>query len=254
MPPKKKPKATTIVDTNPINFYGLEECEAFKIDYHNPNYNPETMPLKHPFNLVINGVSGSGKSNILLDIIYKLNNTFEYIYIFTQNADEQLYEYLKSKIPYPNLKIFEGINELNKLDIDKLEKAQYLFIYDDMCVETDRKQEKIKYLFTRGRKLGQKCGITNIYLSQSYYDTPRLIRKNMNKLILKKVNGKNDLAGMLRECSLDATTEQLQKMYNYCVPSKEHITDFLLVDIAASDEYRFRKNWCEIIHPQDFGM
>lgn len=253
MPPKKKVNKE-ITTTNPINFYSLEECEAFKIEHHNPNYNEDTMPLKHPFNMVINGVSGSGKSNILLDIIHKLNNTFEYIYIFTQNAEEQLYEYLKSKIPHPYLKIFEGIEELNKLDIDNLEKAQYLFIYDDMCVETDRKQEKIKYLYTRGRKLGQKCGITNIYLSQSYYDTPKLIRKNMSKLILKKVNGARDIRGMLKECSLDASPEQLMRMYNYCVPSKEHITDFLFVDISATDERRFRKNWVEILQPNQFGL
>jgi hypothetical protein len=246
MPPKKKQNGGM------INFYELPECQAFEQKYHNPCYNFETMPLKHPFQMCIVGCSGSGKSNILLNIIQKMSNTFEYIRIFTQNKDEQLYNFLSSKIEKPFLEIYEGIQSIEETNIDELEDAQYLFIYDDMCIEKEQKQDNIKGMYVRGRKLAQRQGVSNIYLSQSYYQIPPIVRKQMNCLILKKINGKRDINSILRECSLNADKEQLQNIYDYCVKSKEDITNCLFIDFGASDEARFRKNFDEILDINKF--
>ena len=37
--------------------------------------------------------------------------------------------------------------------------------------------------------MAKKHGISLIYLTQSYYDVPNIIRKQANQLILKKING-----------------------------------------------------------------
>jgi hypothetical protein len=249
MPPKKK----LIKENNPngmINFYELDEVKIFNQNYHNPKYNKEMQPLKHPMQMLMCGTTGSGKSNILLNIISIMDSTFNYIKIFTQNKEEPLYQYLESKIEKPYLEIFEGLKELETMDMDKLEPAQYMFIFDDMC--TQKNQRVIEHIFIRGRKMAQKCGISSIYLSQSYFATPSIIRKNINSLILKKINGKRDIDSILRETSIGAEKEQLMNMFKYCVQSKEDITNCLFIDLGASDDEKFRKNFSEILDIDKF--
>lgn len=156
-----------------INFYELEDVKKYAYNYVNPNYNFKTMPLKHPLRMVICGASGSGKSNILINIINKMDDTFEKIIIFTQDKDEQLYNYIEEKIPNDELEIFEGIKEVNNYKFEDLDPKQYLIIFDDMCIESEKKQQQICELFIRGRKMAHKCGISLIYLTQSYFQTPQ---------------------------------------------------------------------------------
>lgn len=153
MPPKKKIKEEPKPDV--INFYDLKDVQTFSPVYHNPTYDINTQPLKHPLHLLTCGKTRSGKTNVLMNIISKMDSTFNRIKIFTQNKNEPLYQYLESKIDKPYLEIFEGLSELNKMDFDKMEKNQYLFIY---CLEKD--QSKIIQMYIRGRKLS----ISNIYL------------------------------------------------------------------------------------------
>ena len=64
-----------------------------------------------------------------------------------------------------------------------------LLILDDIVV--DKKQEILENYFIRGRKIG--LGITICYLSQSYYDIPKLIRKNLSYLIILKRRARGSL-------------------------------------------------------------
>ena len=69
-----------------------------------------------------------------------------------------------------------------------------------MCIEKEQKQSKIKELFIRGRKMCGNKGISCMYLTQSYFQCPPLIRKQMTGLVIRKINGKRDLTSILREC------------------------------------------------------
>jgi hypothetical protein len=233
------------------NFYDKDEVKVFCPEYHNPSYNKKNMPLKHPMRMVNVGASGSGKSNCLLGIIEEMDQTFNSIKIFTQDASEPLYEYLQSVIEKPFLEIFEGIDSFNKFDMTLLEDGQHLLIFDDMCIESEKKQSKIKELYIRGRKMS-KSGLSVIYLTQSYYNCPKLIRKQANYFILKKFNGGRELRTILKDSSLEASGKQLENMYNYCVSSANDICNFLLVDKSAPETERFRKNLDEVLDPQEF--
>lgn len=235
------------------NFYEKKEVQVFCPEYHNPSYNKETMPLKHPMRAVIVGASGSGKSNVLLGLIESLNNTFNSIKIFTQDESEPLYQYLKSVIDKPFLEIFEGIDSFNKFDMDEVEDGQHLFIFDDMCIESEKKQNRIKEMYIRGRKMC-KSGLSVVYITQSYYDCPIIIRKQANVMILKKINGGKELRTILKDNSLEATGSQLEKMYNYCVSSAQDICNCLLIDKSAPEEQRFRKNLDELLDPNNFNI
>ena len=52
-----------------------------------------------------------------------------------------------------------------------------------------------------------------MFLSQSYYGTPKIIRQNINYLVILKLGGTRDINSILRECSVDLTKIQLLEMY-----------------------------------------
>jgi len=237
-----------------INFYNLPKVQKYITKYENPNYDFETMPLKHPMRLVCVGCSGSGKSNLLLNIIKEMSNTFEKILIFTQDKDEPLYNYLEEELK-DSIEIYEGIQNVKDYDFNDIEDMQHLVIFDDMCIEKDKDQQKIGELFIRGRKMARNKGISVVYLSQSYFQTLPIIRKQMTGLILIKVNGKRDLGFILKEQSLGATKEQLMNIYKKCTSggsTDDRITNFLFIDLNATEESRFRYKFDTILDINDF--
>ena len=81
--------------------------------------------LSHPKNALIIGKTGSGKSNILFNLIAQ-NPTYEKKYICTNNLDDK-YEWLKNKFKDD---VFIFINEINFDKIDK--RYVHLIIFDDL--------------------------------------------------------------------------------------------------------------------------
>ena len=235
MGPKKikevKPKPTDI-----INFYDLADVKAFQKAYHNPNFSSHQITI--PFRMSIIGASGSGKSNCVLNIISQFNDTFNHIKLFVKNKEEPLYQYLEQRIPERDLlEIFEGLDELNKMNLDKDLKGQTLCIFDDLCLE--KNQSQIEQLYIRGRKLAE--GVSLIYLSQSFYTIPRKIRLQCNYIILRKIPSSRDVNGILKEFSLSVNSKELIKIYESCV--QKSITSFLLIDLNCDPEQAFRKNF-----------
>jgi hypothetical protein len=159
-------------------------------------------------------------------------DTFERIHICTKNKDEPLYNYLEDKLKEANFKITEGINTLP--DLDEMDKNQnYLIVLDDLVNESAKAQRPVADYFIRCRK--KNCSI--IYISQSYYQVPKLIRDNINYLILKQVSSMRNLTMIMRECSLGIDKKQLKALYEDS--TKDKMT-FLLLDLEGPKEQRFR--------------
>jgi hypothetical protein len=211
--------------------------------YHNPNF--ENHKLNHPFRMTVVGSSGAGKTNCAVEIIKRMNDTFGKITVVTKNADEPIYNFLKTKIPPDQFSIFEGIDNVPDLDSYDCDQ-QHLVIFDDLVLE--KNQKKIEEYFIRGRKIA--CGISMMYLTQSYYKTPKTIRLNSNYLILKKLASKRDLNLILSEVNIGITKEQLMNVYKYCVCDGDFV-NFMLIDCDAPNENKFRKNFLEIINLED---
>ena len=153
--------------------------------------------------------SGSGKSNFLTNLITLFckgnEGTLDNIYIFCKSRDEPLYQYLSDKSKglidvYENLDKLPAINELNNC-------KQTLIIFDDMVTDL-KKHPIISEYFIRGRKKSASI----MFLSQSYYNTPKIIRQNINYCIILKLGGTRDTNSILRECSIGISKEQL--LYN----------------------------------------
>jgi hypothetical protein len=226
-----------------INFYQLDSVKAFEQPSHNPNY--EIHGIKVPFRMIVVGSSGSGKTNVVINLIQQMENTFNNIHIYTRCKSEPLYEFLESRIGPEYLKIEEGLTEFNKLDPNKAydKSKQTLIIFDDLCLEKD--QSRITELFIRGRKLN----VSLIYISQSYYKVPITIRGQATYIILKKIASTRDLTSILRDSSLGVDKEVLNRIYKYCI---RNMTDFALIDKEAVQEQIFRHNFDEILDISNF--
>jgi ABC-type dipeptide/oligopeptide/nickel transport system ATPase component len=226
MPPKKQKQEEL------INWYDVIP-KKFLLSQHNPNY--DIHKIKIPFRMLIVGSSGAGKTQTLLNIIHNFNNTFNNIVVITKNKDEPLYNYLEDKLK-DGVDIREGINNAPNLD-DFDKEDQTLIVMDDLVLE--KNQNALEQYFIRARKLN--CSL--IYISQSYYRVPRIIRQNLNYLIIKQLSSLKDLYRIMGEYSLGVDKEQLNAMYKDATSEKQ---SFLMVDMDADMKERFRKNFNNI--------
>jgi hypothetical protein len=228
---------------NIINFYELDEVKAFKKKSRNPNYKEHGMNV--PFRSVIIGSSGAGKSNLVLNLITLMRNTFNMIYIYTRNKAEPLYEYLESKIDPEFLEIHEGLEKLkNKKDSDYI--GQSIIIFDDLCLEKD--QSLISELYIRGRKI--QGGISLCYLSQSYFKIPTTVRQQSQYIFLKKIPNIRNIKILLSEYGLMASKEQMLNMYKYSTDGD--FLNFLMIDLEAPSNMTYRKGFNEILNNEAF--
>lgn len=225
MPKNSKEKYSNIVS----NFYDIMPAD-FKKEYHNPNY--ANHGIKIPFRMLIVGSSGSGKTNTLLELIKRMNNTFEDIIICCKAKCEPLYEFLASKIP---IKFYEN-GEIPDINDFKTGTKQTLIVFDDLVLMKD--QSRIAEFFIRSRKYNMSC----IYLSQSYYKTPKVIRININYLILKKLPSTRDLRMVLGENSIGLNLKELTLIYQNII--KNNKFDFLLFDLDKSE---LRHNFLQLL-------
>ena len=237
MPPKKKPDKLeeNQVLKKPINFYEVMPKE-FLNEAENPNYHLHNLKL--PFRMAIVAPSGSGKTNFLINLIHLFSQgkgTFADITIVTRNKDEPLYQWLQTKSD--QIQIKEGMENLPQLD--KFDKdVNHLVVLDDLVLAKD--QSRIENYYIRARKLN----VSVIYISQSYFRIPKIIRQNLSYLVLLKLSGERELKLILSESGVGLDREQLLSLYNYATAERFNA---LVIDFEAPVEKRFRKNWLDYL-------
>lgn len=244
MPPKKKIDNSIddiLAGGKLINWY--ENIPKQFLDTpKNPNV--KLHGLKLPFRMCVSAPSGSGKTNWLVNLIHLFcsgTGTFADITIVTRNKDEPLYNYLTSKCD--QIRVVEGIHNLPILD--KMDKTEnHLVVCDDLVLTKD--QTSIINYYIRARKLN--CSI--IYLSQSFFSIPSIIRKNCNYLVFLKIGGLREVKTILHDFALGVSKEQLINMYDYATHEK---MNSFLIDLEANVDSKFRKNFTEILYPSQFG-
>jgi len=234
MPPKKDKKIP--VGGKIVNFYEHIPKE-FLDSADNPNF--ENHKLKLPFRMCVVAPSGSGKTNFLCNLIHLFScgakGTFADITIITRNKDEPLYRWITTKCD--QIQVKEGLS--NTPQLDKMDKdLNHLVVWDDLVLSKDLSMVENYYI--RARKLN--CSV--IFLSQSFFRIPKIIRNNCNYMVILKLSGNREVNMILSEFGLGITKEELLQIYEYATAEK---FSPLVIDMDESPDKRFRKGMLEIL-------
>ena len=208
---------------------------------------------KWPFRMCITGSSGSGKSNLLLNMILKHYIYYDDIFMYVKDPTEDKYETL--------IKYFAGIEEeiekkcgqkvtiftiKSNLDeivpYDQLNKLyQHLIIFDDY--NCDKTQEEIVKYFTISRKRNASV----IYLAQNLFKTPKLVRDNCNYFAFFKTSSRREILEIYKSfgCDMDKQTF----IHLFVEATKDH--NFFLIDCVSeciAEKYRmnFDNYYCPL--------
>jgi hypothetical protein len=242
MPKKGKIPKDAITESGMINFYKVMPKDLL-VEPKNPNYHLHRFKL--PFRACVVAPSGSGKTNWLINFIHLCcqggDGTFADITIITRNKDEPLYNYLTTKSD--QIQVREGLSNLPPLDrFDK--KEQHLVVIDDLVLSKDL--SPVENYYIRARKLS----VSVIFISQSYFAIPKIIRNNCSYLILLKLSGDREVNLILKESGLGLDKQQLLKMYEFSTKNK---FSPLIIDKEEEPHSRFRKSFLDILDPNDFA-
>jgi len=234
MPPKRKDK--DIEGGKIVNMYERMPKEFLdKVD--NPNFHLHNFKL--PFRMCIVAPSGSGKTNFLINLLKVFScgekGSFSTINIITKNKDEPLYKWITNKCD--QIVIKEGLSNTPKLDDFDKEK-NHLVVWDDLVLSKDLSMVENYYI--RARKLN--CSV--IFISQSYFKIPKIIRNNCSYMVLLKLSGNREVNIILSEFGLGITKEELIQLYEYATQEK---FSPLVIDMEESADKRFRKGLLEIL-------
>ena len=167
---------------------------------HNKNW--PYIP-NHPHRILIVGSSGSGKANVLLNLIENQPDIYK-IYLYAKDPYESKYQYLINKREgvgrkhFKNLKAFiEYLSDMrnvykniNHYNPDKENKR--FIVFDDMIVDMIQNKKLnsiVTELFFRGRKLN----ISLVFITQSYFKVPKDVRLNTTHFFITKILSKREL-------------------------------------------------------------
>lgn len=180
-----------------INFY--TKIKGTKLN--NPCYDKHMIDL--PFRMLVCTASGGGKTNFIINLIAMMDKTFASITVVTKEH-EPLYDMLAEKIKNTKINLYSE-SGIPALDASS-KKISKLLIFDDLVLTKD---PKIGEAFIRARKLGYSL----IYISQSYFGSPKIIRQNVNYIALGRGINIRDLRMILSEYSVDLDLDELKEMY-----------------------------------------
>ena len=210
---------------------------------HNKNwpYIPD-----HPYRILIIGVSGSGKTNVLLKLIENQPDIHK-TYLYGKDPYEAKYQYLiniREKVGLKRLNdpkaFIEYSNDMN--DVDKNinyynhnKENKILIVFDDMIA--DMLNLIVTELFIRRRKLN----ISLVFITQSYFKVPKDVRLNTTHFFIAKIPNKRELQQIAINHSSDISTKDFTNIYRKCTAEPY---SFLVNDttLASNNPLRFRKN------------
>ena len=215
---------------------------------HNPNwpYIPD-----HPYRISIMGGSGSGKTNLLLDLIENQPDINK-IYLYAKDPYESKYQYLINKregvginyfndpkafIDYSNdmHDVYKNIDDYNPDMENKI-----LIVFDDMIadmIHNKKLNSIVTELFIRDRKLN----ISLVFITQSYFKVPKYVRLNTSHFFIAKIPNKRELQKIEINHSLDINIKDFANIYRKCTAEPY---SFLVNDttLPSNNPLRFSKN------------
>jgi len=216
---------------------------------------------KFPSSVCLSGRSGSGKTNLLLNMLTRedmLKDYYHYILVFSPTAGKYDDSYRALNIPEENFieefdaETFENIIKARKDLIDQKgikwvsQKCRVAIILDDVIANRDFLQSSTALkLFSLLRHY-----LCSIYIMiQSYTKLPRALRLNCNATYIFPAS-QSEVEVLKDEVTpAGLTKKQFEKVIDYATSEPYN---FLAINNHAKPKERFRKNLDEIINLEDY--
>ena len=198
---------------------------------HNPNW---LYIADHPYRIWIIGGSGSGKTNVLTNLIKHQRPDISKIYLYVKDPLESKHQLLingREKVGIEILKNPKAFINYSKTIHDVLEnledynptkKRRVLIVFDDMIadIESNKKLSPIvTELFLRGRDLNFCLD----FISQSYFKVPKTMRLNATHCFIMKTPSKNELQQIASNNSSDIDFKDFMKLYKKYTKNHIHL-------------------------------
>ena len=101
-------------------------------------------------------------------------------------------------------------------------------------VKSEKFKAIVKELFIRCRKLN----ISIVFITQSYFRTPKDARLNSTHYIIMKIGNKKELKSIAEENSGHLDFKDFLKIYNHCTDERY---SFMMVDTRPTAHITFKK-------------
>ena len=187
---------------------------------HNKNwpYIPD-----HPYRILIIGGSGSGKTNVLLNLIENQPDINK-IYLYAKEPYKAKYQYLvntresvginyfndpKAFIEYSNdmRDVYKNISYYNPVKENKI-----LIVSDDMIADIIH-NKKLDSIATELSIRGRKLNISLVFITQSYFKVPKDVRLNTTHIFISKIPNKREIQQIATNHSSDISTKDFTNIY-----------------------------------------
>ena len=198
----------------------IPNYDSFNEKTHNYKQLYEYMP-GDTFRLLICGNSGSGKTNMLYHMLMKPLVYYDQIHLYAENLEQEKYQNMIKSFSDISRSIgYDALicsnDEIVPVENIMENEAQKIVIFDDFVC--DKNQKPLIDYFIRGRH--KNCSV--IYLSQSFYGTPKNIRLNCSHFCIYDFPSSNERNLISRELGIDKDQyiKATQKSYSFLYVDK----------------------------------
>jgi len=216
---------------------------------------------KQPFRMSIVGFSGSGKTNmvvqlitnkLIVDRLYVVSKhlqqpKMDYMFEYFENLDKKVNQRLnRKKKSLVKMNLHRTIQlwtcDLEDLpDPEELDKEyNNVILFDDLMTEKDLR--KVETYFIRGRHSNSTC----IWLAQSFFTgVPRKVRLNSSHFVLFNAPSKSEIKRISNEVAPDLTQKEFMDLFNRAI---EEDYSFFFIDTTQKRKLlKYRKNLDEAL-------
>ncbi len=194
---------------------------------------------QHPYNMIINGGTGTGKTNLVFNIILKFS-CFDKLWIYSKHLHQpkmrMLEDFFRKVEEKTGEEIYHSGNTIEDVvSVDDLGEGQHLIVFDDFVLEKDF--SPITNYYIRGRH----ANCSTIFLSQAYTKIPRAIRTNSHYYIFFKIPNRRELSILYGEVGFGLEKDDFLRKFKKATDDKY---SFFFIDTKTKiPQLQYRKNF-----------